>query len=94
VDLRQGSASFGQYTAVELSEENKTMLYIPRGFAHGFAVLRENTKFQYKCDNYYCPESEGSYRWNDPAFGIAWPFEEGKVILSEKDSKAPLFAGL
>lgn len=91
VDIREGSPTFGKYVAVELTEENKAMLYIPRGFAHGFAVLRPNTKFQYKCDNLYAPHSEGSYRWNDPAFGIHWPFTEEEVILSEKDSKAPFY---
>lgn len=91
VDIREESETFGKYVAVELTEENKTMLYIPRGFAHGFAVLTPNTKFQYKCDNFYAPQAEGSYRWNDPTFGIDWPFAENEVILSDKDKIAPLF---
>ncbi|MCF0167444.1 MAG: dTDP-4-dehydrorhamnose 3,5-epimerase [Bacteroidales bacterium] len=91
VDIRKGSPTFGCYVAVELSAENHLMLFMPRGFAHGFAVLEENTVFQYKCDNYYCPESEGSYRWNDPAFGIEWGITEEEAVLSAKDAAAPFF---
>ena len=91
VDIRKGSPTFGRYVAVELSAENHLMLFMPRGFAHGFAVLEENTVFQYKCDNYYCPESEGSYRWNDPAFGIEWGITEEEAVLSAKDAAAPFF---
>lgn len=91
VDIRPGSATFGKYLSVELTEENKRMLFIPRGFAHGFLVLADNTKFQYKCDNYYAPQSEGSYRWNDPAFGIDWGISPDEVILSAKDAAAPFF---
>ena len=91
VDIRKGSPTFGCYVAVELSAENPLMLCMPRGFAHGFAVLEENTVFQYKCDNYYCPESEGSYRWNDPAFGIEWGITEEEAVLSAKDAAAPFF---
>ncbi|MDD2595845.1 MAG: dTDP-4-dehydrorhamnose 3,5-epimerase [Bacteroidales bacterium] len=91
VDIRPGSSTLGQYVSVELSAENKRMFFIPRGFAHGFLVLEENTIFQYKCDNYYNPAAEGSYIWNDPTFAVAWGIDPCDVILSEKDSKAPLF---
>ncbi len=91
VDIRPGSPTFGQSVKVVLSGENKLQFFIPRGFAHGFLVLEDNTIFQYKCDNYYAPEAEGSYRWNDPAFGIDWGISPDEVILSEKDSKAPFF---
>ena len=91
VDLRPGSPTFCKYVSVVLSGENKRQFFIPRGFAHGFLVLEDNTLFQYKCDNYYAPETEGSYRWNDPAFGIDWGIDEKDVILSDKDSKAPFF---
>jgi len=92
VDIRPGSPTLGKYVSVELSGENKRQFFIPRGFAHGFLVLEDNTIFQYKCDNYYCPESEGSFRWNDPAFAIDWGVDESQVILSQKDASAPFFA--
>ncbi len=85
VDLRKGSATFGRYLAVELSGENKKQFFIPRGFAHGFAVLSEVAVFQYKCDNYYAPEAEGGIRFDDPQLGIDWRVEPEKRILSEKD---------
>lgn len=91
VDIRPGSPTFGKYVSVVLSGENKRQFFIPRGFAHGFLVLEDNTIFQYKCDNFYAPETEGSYRWNDPAFGIDWGISPDEVILSEKDSKAPFY---
>ena len=91
VDIRPGSPTFGQYVTVELSGENKRQFFIPRGFAHGFLVLEDDTIFQYKCDNYYAPESEGSYRWNDPAFAIDWGISPDEVILSEKDARAPFY---
>lgn len=91
VDLRLGSKTYGKYVSVVLSEENKRMLFIPRGFAHGFAVLEKNTKFQYKCDNYYNPDSEGSFRWDSPALGIDWGIAHSEAILSEKDKAAPEF---
>ena len=90
VDLREGSPSFGQYESVILNEENKRQFFIPRGFAHGFAVLSEEAIFQYKCDNYYAPESEGSVRWDDPTIGIDWRLPAEVIQLSEKDKKAPL----
>lgn len=91
VDIRPGSPTFGKYVSVVLSGENKRQFFIPRGFAHGFLVLEDNTIFQYKCDNFYAPETEGSYRWNDPAFGIDWGISPDEVILSEKDARAPFY---
>ena len=91
VDIRPGSPTFGRFVKVELSAENKRMFYIPRGFAHGLLVLEDDTVFQYKCDNYYAPASEGSFRWDDPEVGIDWGVDPASVILSEKDSKAPSF---
>ena len=90
VDIREGSPTFGRYISVILDAESKRALYIPRGFAHGYAVLEDDTVFQYKCDNYYAPGFEGSYRWNDPAFGIEWMLDPAEVILSAKDADAPL----
>jgi dTDP-4-dehydrorhamnose 3,5-epimerase len=91
VDIRPGSPTLGKYVSVVLSGDNKRQFFIPRGFAHGFLVLEDDTIFQYKCDNYYAPEAEGSYRWNDPFFHIDWGISPDEVILSEKDSKAPFF---
>lgn len=85
VDLRKGSETCGKYIAVELSEENKRQLFVPKGFAHGFAVLSEEAVFQYKCDNYYAPGSEGGIRFDDPALGIDWRIPREKMILSAKD---------
>lgn len=90
VDIRKGSPTFGKYFSVELSEENKRMLFIPRGFAHGFAVLSDEAVFQYKCDNLYCPESEATIRWNDPEIGIDWELDGETVTTSPKDAAAPL----
>lgn len=89
VDLRRGSATYGRHVAVELSEDNHRQFFIPRGFAHGFSVLSDEVIFQYKCDNYYCPSSEGAIAWNDPDLGIDWRIPEDKVILSEKDRNHP-----
>ncbi len=91
VDIRPGSPTRGQYVSVVLSGENKRQFFIPRGFAHGFLVLEDDTLFQYKCDNYYAPEMEGSYRWNDPTLAIDWGIAPEDVILSEKDARAPFF---
>ena len=85
VDLRKGSPTFGKYVAVELSEDNHRQFFVPRGFAHGFAVLTEEAVFQYKCDNFYNKESEGSVAWNDPELAIDWRIPADKVLLSEKD---------
>lgn len=86
VDIRKGSPTFGEHVAVRLSSENHRRLYIPKGFAHGFSVLSEQVIFQYKCDAYYEPSSEGGIAWNDPALGIDWMIPPEDVILSEKDS--------
>lgn len=91
VDIRPGSPTFGRSVSVILSGENKRQFFIPRGFAHGFLVLEDDTLFQYKCDNYYAPEAEGSYRWNDPFFAVEWGISPEEVILSEKDARAPFF---
>lgn len=89
VDIREGSPTFGKWVSAELSGDNHRMLFIPRGFAHGYAVLEDDTVFQYKCDNYYEPSAEGSIRWNDPVIGVRWMLREDEVILSEKDRTAP-----
>ncbi|MHA3046656.1 dTDP-4-dehydrorhamnose 3,5-epimerase [Riemerella anatipestifer] len=85
VDLREDSPSFGQWYGVELTTENKLQFYVPRGFAHGFAVLSETAVFAYKCDNFYNKESEGGVLWNDVDLAIDWKLNEADVILSEKD---------
>lgn len=89
VDIRRGSKTFGQYVGVMLNEENKRMLYIPEGFAHGFLVTRDNTDFIYKCSNYYSQPHERGVLWNDPLIGIPWPKLDVDYILSEKDKKLP-----
>lgn len=89
VDIRRGSPTFGKHVAVELTEENHRQLFIPRGFAHGFVVLSEEVIFQYKCDSFYCPESEGAIAWDDPEIGIDWKIDCADVILSEKDKAHP-----
>lgn len=90
VDIRKGSPTFGKYAAVELTEDNHRQLFIPRGFAHGFAVLSDEAVFQYKCDNYYAPQCEGALAWDDPDLGIDWILPADKVILSAKDAMNPL----
>ena len=90
VDIRKNSPTFGKSVAVELSAENRLMLFIPRGFAHGFSVLSEEAVFQYKCDEFYHPESEGGIAWNDPALNIDWKLPADSIILSEKDKANPL----
>ena len=92
VDIRRGSPWFGKYVACELSGENHRQFFIPQGFAHGFAVLSEETVFQYKCDRFYDPSSEGAIAWNDPSIGIEWGIPEADVILSEKDRHHPLLS--
>ena len=93
VDLRQDSPTFGKYVMVELSDENKRQLFIPRGFAHGFQVLSETAVFTYKVDNRYAPETECSIRYDDPTIGIEWPILGDEVVLSEKDlNRAVSFA--
>ena len=88
VDLRKNSPTFKQWVGVELSEENKKQLLIPRGFGHGFVTLTDDVEFLYKADNYYAPEAEGGIRWNDPDIGVEWGVEN--PILSEKDKINPL----
>lgn len=85
VDIRKGSPTFGQHVAVELTEQNHLQLFIPRGFAHGFSVLSPEAIFQYKCDNFYAPQSEGVIAWDDPELGIDWRIPAENIILSEKD---------
>ena len=89
VDIRRGSPTFGKYIAVELSGDNHRQLFIPRGFAHGFRVLRGDAILQYKCDNMYAPQSEGSILWNDPTLNIDWGISADRAILSAKDTTAP-----
>jgi dTDP-4-dehydrorhamnose 3,5-epimerase len=90
VDVRVGSPTFGRHVAVELNEDNRRQLWVPRGFAHGFAVLSETADFSYKCDNTYSPKDEIVVRWDDPAIGIKWGIE--KPSLSARDAAAPLLA--
>jgi len=90
VDVRLGSPTFGRHVAVELSEENRRQLWVPRGFAHGFVVLSETADFFYKCDELYSQGDEVAIRYNDPAIGIDWGIETPK--LSAKDAQAPLLA--
>lgn len=86
VDIRKGSPMFKQWVAIELSAENKKQIFIPRGFAHGFVTLTNDVEVQYKADNYYAPECDGTILYNDPAIGVNWG--EGDFILSEKDQNA------
>lgn len=88
VDLRKGAKTYGKWVGVVLSEENKKMFMIPRGFAHGFVVLSDTATFAYKCDEFYHPEDEGGIAWNDPDVAIDWQYE-GELLLSEKDKKHP-----
>lgn len=85
VDIRKGSPTYGQHVAVELTEENHRQFFIPRGFAHGFAVLSETAVFQYKCDNFYAPQADGGISIKDESLGIEWQIPVEKAILSEKD---------
>lgn len=85
VDIRKSSPTFGKYVAVELSEDNKRQLFIPRGFAHGFLVLSDEAVFTYKVDNVYVPQHEASIRWNDKDIHIEWPISADDVFTSEKD---------
>lgn len=90
LDIRKGSETFGQHVAVELSEENKHQLFIPRGFAHGFFVISEKARLVYKVDNYYSPEHDRGILYNDPVLDIDWGIDGYKVICSEKDLNLPL----
>ena len=92
VDIRKGSPTFGKHVAVELTAENHRQLFIPRGFAHGFAVLSDEAVFQYKCDNFYAPQADTGIQLFDETLGIDWRIPVEKAILSEKDLKQPLLS--
>ena len=89
VDLREGSPTYGKHYAIELSGENHLQMFIPKGFAHGFAVLSDEAVFQYKCDEYYAPESEGAVAWDDPDLAIDWMLPKEDIRLSDKDKSNP-----
>ncbi|MDE7181090.1 MAG: dTDP-4-dehydrorhamnose 3,5-epimerase [Muribaculaceae bacterium] len=89
VDIRKGSPTYGRHVACLLTEENHRQFFIPRGFAHGFAVLSETAVFQYKCDNYYCPEADGGIAITDASLGIDWGMPLEAAILSDKDKQHP-----
>lgn len=91
VDIRRGSPTYGQHVVAELTEENHRQFFIPKGFAHGFAVLSETALFQYKCDEFYHPEAEGGISILDASLGIDWCIRPEDAVLSEKDTKHPLF---
>ncbi len=91
VDIRKNSKTFGKHISVELSEDNKKQLFIPRGFAHGFLVLSEQAIFSYKCDNYYNKASEGGIIYNDSTLNIDWKLEHNDLIISDKDIRLPIF---
>jgi dTDP-4-dehydrorhamnose 3,5-epimerase len=91
VDIRKSSSTFGKHIMVELSEENKRQLFIPRGMAHGFLVLSDEAIFTYKVDNPYSPQTEAGIRWNDPDLAIQWPINLAQLKTSEKDLKQPFF---
>lgn len=87
VDIRKGSPTYGQHVAVELTEDNHRQFFVPRGFAHGFAVLSDTAIFQYKCDNFYAPQADGGISIKDESLGIDWQIPADKALLSEKDMK-------
>ncbi|MDE6329267.1 MAG: dTDP-4-dehydrorhamnose 3,5-epimerase [Muribaculaceae bacterium] len=90
VDIRKGSPTYGQHVAVELSEDNKLQFFVPRGFAHGFAVLSEEAVFQYKCDNYYAPQADGGISIDDASLEIDWKIDPADALLSDKDKQHPM----
>lgn len=92
VDIRKGSSTYGKHVSCLLTEHNHHQFFIPRGFAHGFAVLSDTAVFQYKCDNYYCPEADGGISIVDTSLGIDWQLNIAEAILSQKDKHHPLFA--
>lgn len=94
VDIRRGSASYGQHVAVELTAENKKQLFVPRGFAHGFVVLSDTATFAYKVDNYYSPECDRGLAFDDPQLNIDWQLPSDQLLLSAKDTQQPSFANL
>lgn len=89
VDLREGSPTYGRHFAIELTGENHLQVYVPKGFAHGFAALSDEVVFQYKCDEYYAPDSEAAIIWNDPDLDIDWRLPAEDVIVSDKDKNHP-----
>lgn len=91
VDVRKNSKTFGEYITIELSEDNKKQLFVPRGFAHGYVVLSDTAIFSYKCDNFYNKTSEGGIIYNDPSLNINWELDEKELIISEKDMLLPEF---
>lgn len=91
VDIRQESATYGQWYGVELSGENHTQFFIPAGLAHGFVTLENDTIFSYKCTKLYAPDYEGGIRWNDPTLSIAWPIDSKEILVSEKDARNGAF---
>lgn len=91
VDIRKGSPTYGKHVTCLLTEHNHRQFFIPRGFAHGFAVLSDTAIFQYKCDNFYCPEADGGISIVDPSLGIDWRLDLSEAILSEKDKNHPMF---
>ena len=94
VDIRPNSPTYGKHVAVRLTAESHRQFFIPKGFAHGFSVLSDVAVFQYKCDNFYAPESEGAIAWDDPELGIDWQVPAEQIILSEKDKNHPRLAEL
>jgi dTDP-4-dehydrorhamnose 3,5-epimerase len=94
VDIRKSSSTFGQHFAIELSESNRTQLFIPRGFAHGFVVLSDTAVFAYKVDNYYSPQHDRGLAYDDPSLGIDWKLKKEELKLSEKDLKHPTLSGI
>lgn len=93
VDLREGSDTFGKWEGFYLTAENRQMLYIPKGFAHGFLALEDDTLFSYLCGDRYDPESDGGIRWDDPQVAVRWPLERvGQLVLSDKDASLPLLS--
>ena len=92
VDIRKGSPTYGRHVAVELTEDNHRQFFIPRGFAHGFAVLSDVAVFQYKCDNYYAPQADGGIAITDSSLGIDWCIDPSKAVLSDKDKLHALLA--
>lgn len=91
IDIRKGSPTYGQHVAVELTEDNHRQFFVPRGFAHGFAVLSKTAIFQYKCDNFYAPQSDGGISILDQSLGIDWHIPTDQALLSNKDLKQPMF---
>ncbi|MEO6833128.1 MAG: dTDP-4-dehydrorhamnose 3,5-epimerase [Chitinophagaceae bacterium] len=92
VDIRKGSATYGEWYGIELSAENRKQLLVPRGFAHGYSVLSDTAEIMYKCDNYYDKSAEAGIAWNDPSLNIDWKIDLAEVLVSDKDKVQPLMA--